>query len=41
MRMFISILLRHGLAADNIRQMAQANPAHLLGLSPKPGSNAG
>lgn len=35
MRMFISILLRHGLSADDIKQMAQINSAHLLGLSPR------
>lgn len=40
MRMFVSILLRHGLAADDIRQMAQINPAHLLELTPRAGSNA-
>ena len=40
MRMFVSILLRHGLAADDIRQMAQINPAQLLELTPRAGSNA-
>jgi hypothetical protein len=35
MRMFISILLRHGLPAKDIKQMAQINSAELLGLEPK------
>jgi Family of unknown function (DUF6282) len=35
MRMFISILLRHGLPAKDIKQMAQINAAELLGLEPK------
>jgi hypothetical protein len=35
MRMFVSILLRHGLPADDIKQMAQVNSAELLGLSPR------
>jgi predicted metal-dependent TIM-barrel fold hydrolase len=40
MRMFISILLRNGLPADEIRQMAHTNPAQLLGLAPRSaGSN--
>jgi hypothetical protein len=34
MRMFVSILLRHGLPADDIKQMAQVNSAQLLGLVP-------
>jgi hypothetical protein len=34
MRMFVSILLRHGLPADDIKQMVQINPAQLLGLTP-------
>lgn len=34
MRMFVSILLRHGLPANDIKQMAQINSAQLLGLSP-------
>src|SRR5262245_37500401 len=34
MRMFVSILLRHGLPADDIRQMSQINSAQLLGLTP-------
>ncbi len=39
MRMFVSILLRHGLAAEEIHQMAKINSAQLLGLKPgKPGA---
>jgi Family of unknown function (DUF6282) len=34
MRMFVSILLRHGLPTKEIKQMAQVNPAELLGLVP-------
>jgi hypothetical protein len=32
MRMFVSILLRHGLPAEDISQMARLNPARLLGI---------
>jgi predicted TIM-barrel fold metal-dependent hydrolase len=32
MRMFVSILLRHGLPAEDISHMARLNPARLLGL---------
>lgn len=39
MRMFVSILLRHGMPADDIRQMAQTNSAELLGLSPRSGAS--
>lgn len=35
LRMFISILLRHGLPADSVKQMAQINPAQLLNLAPR------
>ena len=34
LRMFVSILLRHGLPAQDICQMAQINSAQLLGLTP-------
>jgi len=41
MRMFVSILLRHGLPAKDIKQMAQINSAQLLGLVPgKPRSTS-
>src|SRR5262245_599816 len=41
MRMFVSILLRHGLPANDIKQMAQVNSAELLGLSPRSAGNTG
>jgi predicted metal-dependent phosphotriesterase family hydrolase len=32
MRMFISMLLRRGMKAEDIRQMSSINPSRLLGL---------
>ena len=40
MRMFISVLLRHGVREEDVRRMAQVNSARLLGLDAWPATNA-